>query len=141
MRKEPAPWLLTAFAELGVEETPGHDATPRIVEYLAAVKQSADDEIPWCAGFVNWCLNRCGIKGTGYANARSFQSWGYKSEARAPGDIVIMPRGSNVWQGHVAFYVQDIGFNILTIGGNQGNKVCFALVSKSVVLDYRTPIR
>jgi uncharacterized protein (TIGR02594 family) len=140
MRREPPPWLLTAFAELGVEETPGHEATPRIADYLATVKQSPDDEIPWCAAFINWCLQRAGIKGTGRANARSYQEWGFKSDSPGVGDILVMPRGANSWQGHVAFYVQEMGTNILTIGGNQSNKVCFAIVPKTSILNYRKPL-
>ena len=58
MRLDTVPWVLTAFAELGEDEVAGTAFNPRIAEYLSTVNQPADDEIPWYAAFVNWCLWR-----------------------------------------------------------------------------------
>ena len=133
------PWLLLAFAELGTAEFTGQAVNPQIAAYLATVGQPGDDEIPWCAAFVNWCLWRTGLKGTGYANARSYLEWGQDCEAR-PGAIVVVPRGKELWQGHVAIVAQVNADNtVYVVGGNQGDRVSLAVMPENRVLGYRWP--
>ena len=139
MRINDLPWLLAAFAELGVEETPGPENTPRISEYLLTVGQPADDEIPWCAAFVNWCLKQCGLTGTGYANARSYLEWGRTCSA-LPGAIAVIPRGVEAWMGHVVIVAQVNADNTLyAVGGNHGKRVSLCVIPENKVLGYRFP--
>jgi len=74
-------WLVIARNEIGVREVPGTRDNARVLEYLATVLKTRlprwfRDETPWCAAFVNWCLEQGGIKGTGKPNARSYIKYG-----------------------------------------------------------------
>jgi uncharacterized protein (TIGR02594 family) len=133
------PWALVALAELGQREIIGADANPRIAAYLKTVAQKADDEIPWCAAFVNWSLLQCGIKGTGLANAKSYLTWGAHTALR-PGAIIIQNRGHQSWQGHVSIVVQVNSTGVYAIGGNQSNMVSIANVSKDLIVAARYPL-
>lgn len=86
----------------------------------------------WCAAFVNMVLDLHGINGSETVSphpllARSFLQWGQPIEKEniQRGDIVVFPRGSQGWQGHVGFYAETIiidGVEYYAIlGGNQDN--------------------
>ena len=88
----------------------------------------------WCAAFVNAVLEESGMtnlhdmKHPQPLTARSFLDWGIKVDTPQAGDIVIFPRGTHRWQGHVGFYVgweRDDKDNIyfLILGGNQNDSV------------------
>lgn len=48
---------LVAKTQLGQKEISGSKDNPKIVEYHdATTLKATDDETPWCASFVNWCL-------------------------------------------------------------------------------------
>jgi len=137
-------WLRIAAKELGVSEKRGGE-NPRILEYLRAIPRLADfpgleDEIPWCAAFVGWCLAQAGLKGSDSALARSYESWGVEAEAPTRGDIVVMWRGNPLaTTGHVGFYLGDIGDFVIVLAGNQGDAVSVSLFPKGRVLGYRRP--
>jgi uncharacterized protein (TIGR02594 family) len=134
------PWLEIAERELGVSEVSGSKHNPRIVEYHKTTTLAAvEDEVPWCASFVNWCLKEAGIKGSGLASARSFLQWGYPVDKFTKGAIVIFKRGSKSWQGHVGFAVDENFLAIKVLGGNQSNKVCYKWYLKKDFLGYRWP--
>ncbi len=72
--------------------------------------------------------------------ARSFLQWGsiISPENIQRGDLVIFPRGTSDWQGHVGFFfdeVQDGRWIIL--GGNQNNKITYDLYFPSKALGVR----
>ena len=88
----------------------------------------------WCAAFVNSVLAAAGIPGSDSVHrypllAKSFLKWG-EGVDRADiqiGDVVVFPRGSAGWQGHVGFYVEtvweaDVEYWAI-LGGNQQNSV------------------
>lgn len=91
--------------------------------------------VNWCAAFVNAVLLELDIPGSGDFHdypllARSFLNWGapISKEDIKIGDIVIFPRGTAGWQGHVGFFygsfIDENGveyWNIL--GGNQDNRI------------------
>lgn len=131
-------WLLIAEKEIGIKEVKGGE-NPRIIEYHQATDLKAtEDEISWCAAFVNWCLIQSGNLGTHRANARSFLKWGIETNTPHLGDIVVFWRGDkDGWQGHVAFYVGENKNFIKVLGGNQSDKVCYAEYSKTQLLAYR----
>lgn len=114
----------TAKADEGVWEWAKGD-NPRVLAYYreAGVPQTRD-EVPWCAAFVGAVLARCGLQGTGSLLARSYESWGrpVRLEEAQPGDIVVLSRGQP-WQGHVAFFDQQVGDKVYLLGGNQGDQV------------------
>ena len=138
-----APWLEIAIRELvrGVDEIPGQRHNPRILEYHSATTLGAsDDETPWCAAFMNWCLRECWIKGTNSAAARSFVTWGQESEP-VPGAIVTLWRGSpDSTQGHVGTLVDRAPGRIYLCGGNQRDRVSVAAYPVDRVLAYRKPL-
>lgn len=94
---------------------------------------------PWCAGFVNAIEKKCGRKGTGKLLARSYLKYGTPTDNPKKGDIVVFKRGNSSWQGHVGYYIFEDKNGILTLGGNQNNKVCYKYYPKSKVLGYRRP--
>ena len=101
----------------------------------------------WCAAFVNSVLEETGIpsnKDHKYPlTARAFLDWGttVSKENIEPGDIVIFPRGSQGWQGHVGFYLRTVvsGGNTYyqILGGNQNNKVSIELYPARKALGIR----
>jgi len=131
------PHLQIALQELGVKEVAGDGDNPRIVEYLKSVEMRADDEIPWCAAFVNWCLEQSGCAGTKRPNAKSYLSWGYSIKEPVPGAIVVFDRGKYKWQGHVGFFLDQTKSYVYLIGGNQENKVSVRPYDKRKLEGYR----
>lgn len=132
-------WLAVAENETGVTEIPGPLSEPRIDEYLATVGMAADDDIPWCAAFCNWCLMMAGNHGTGRPNARSFLEWGVAQDAPQIGSVVVLRRGNSTWQGHVGFYLSSDETTVELLGGNQSNQVCVRRYPLADVLGYRWP--
>ncbi len=92
---------------------------------------------PWCAGFVNAIEKQCGRKGTGQMLARSYLKYGTPVSTPKLGDIVVFKRGNSSWQGHVGYYISEGSDGILSLGGNQSNKVCYKYYPKKDVLGYR----
>lgn len=129
-----------AQAELGhVAEYPGPRHNQRILQYFGATSLAPfnGDETPWCAAFVNWCLQECWIEGTNAANARSFMDWGEESSGKC-GDIVVFWRESpRSWKGHVAFLLDKTDRWVYAVGGNQGNAVSVRHYDAHRVLGYR----
>ena len=132
--------LLIAFNELGQQEIKGKAFNTRIGAYLQTVGLEANDEIPWCAAFVNWVFRQAGIFGTNSGWAKSYMSWG-KECACEIGAVAVMNRGSNLAHGHVAFVLQENRDTIYTIGGNQSDRVSITEVPKVKVVSYRKAIK
>ena len=135
------PWLDIAMEELGrgVNEVPGPEANPRIVEYhsITALKATSD-EVPWCAAFACWCLEKAGVRSPRSARARDFLKWGQPSE-RKIGAIVVLSRGADPRAGHVGFLYHDRSWEIVLLGGNQGDRVSTRKFLADTVLGYRWP--
>jgi len=92
--------------------------------------------IDWCAAFVNAVLRELGLPGSDTVSewpltARSFLQWGQRVREPQVGDIVIFPRGTESWQGHVGFYYGTEYRNgrrfYQILGGNQSNAVTIQL--------------
>jgi uncharacterized protein (TIGR02594 family) len=93
----------------------------------------------WCAGFVNAVEKECGREGTNKLNAQSYLKYGTVVDKPVLGDIVVFKRGKLPWQGHVGYYISEDDDNILVLGGNQNNKVCYKYYPKASLLGYRRP--
>lgn len=100
----------------------------------------------WCAAFVNAVLNESGFPGSDTVSdypltARSFLHWGEVVETPVAGDLVIFPRGSEAWQGHVGFFISEIKINgvryYYILGGNQNGKVSIERFRASRALGIR----
>lgn len=136
------PWFDVAMQELGTSEVVGPGDNPRIVEYLRSTSlggaMAANDETPWCSAFVNFCVEKSGFAGTDSASARSWLNWGRQTNTPVTGCIAVFERGAPP-NGHVAFYVSENPETIKVLGGNQGDKVCFAEYDKDRILGFRVP--
>lgn len=104
--------------------------------------------VEWCAAFVNAVLEQNRISGSSRVSeypltARSFLEWGQPvdHENIRRGDIVIFPRGSESWQGHVGFFWGKVDRNgreyWQILGGNQGNRVGIELYRADRALGVR----
>lgn len=114
-------WVQIALAEQGQAEIAGGVHNPRIVAYHAVTGLKAkDDETPWCASFVGWCLAEAGLKSTSSAAARSYETWGVRLEQPVLGAVVTFTRAGG---GHVGFYMGQRDGKWLILGGNQSNRV------------------
>jgi uncharacterized protein (TIGR02594 family) len=89
----------------------------------------------WCAAFVNSILgiesipNLYDINHPAPLTARAFLQWGDEvaEEDIKIGDLVIFPRGTQGWQGHVGFYAGKLDGKWIILGGNQDQSVSYAL--------------
>jgi len=129
-----------ALSEMGQTEIKGSEDNPRIVEYFKSTSYWAtDDETPWCAAFVNWCLQQGGVARTRSAAALSFIDWGVRTENPTKGDLAVFDYGRG--RGHVGFYVGTKGAKIGVLGGNQGDTVSIKWYPRASVRQFRTSKR
>jgi len=66
--------------------------------------------------------------------------WGndVKQEDIQRGDLVVFPRGTSEWQGHVGFFFDEVeDGRWIILGGNQNNKVQYDLYYPSKALGIR----
>lgn len=140
------PWWDIAQKEMGVTEVAGTGDAARVLEYLRSTslgaEEASQDETPWCSAFVNWCVEKAGVKGTGTAWARDWMEWGRPvSLDEAPvGAIAILRRDGG---GHVGFINQPwqevAPIRLALLGGNQGNALKVSSYPASRLLGIRVP--
>lgn len=135
------PWLRLARVSIGLREVQGPRHEMLIVRMWEDIKAPfRDDETAWCAAFVGSVLERCNIRSTRSAAARSYAKWGTKIDPPAVGAIVVFNRPGSSWSGHVGFVVgRDQAGNIMCLGGNQGNAVNIKPFDPSRVISYHWP--
>ena len=135
-------WLKIARSQVGVKEMAGPLDNPQIIRYhmstLLDKNLAQHDETPWCSSFVNWCMREAGRVGTDSAWAKSWIKWGYPLDIPRKGCVAVFSRGEV--NGHVGFFIKEIGENVIVLGGNQKDSVCEALYPKSRLLGYRWPV-
>jgi len=133
-------WMEIAKAEHGTAEIQGGE-NPRILEYFRSTSyHAAEDEVPWCAAFVSWVLDQCGLANPSTVRARDFEAYGTEIREWQPGAIAVLWRGSpTASTGHVGFIVTVMGDQVVLLGGNQGNRVDLAIYPLAQVLSYRSP--
>lgn len=122
-------WLEIAKKEIGINERENKD---RIHEYFEETRQddfwwdNIANGIPaWCAVFINYCLKKSYLPGTGSPAAIDFLKWGDKLNEPQVGCVAVLYRLNPLsWESHVGF-VTEISFTkIKLLGGNQGDAVC-----------------
>jgi uncharacterized protein (TIGR02594 family) len=130
-----------AQSKLGLKEIKGAEHNPQIIEMFAAVGHSwiTDDETPWCAAFVGWCLKSVRIPHLNEVAARKYEKYGNETKTPAVGDIVVIWRGSPAsWMGHVGFLHSMDEKYIHILGGNQGNEVSVRRYERKRLLSFRS---
>lgn len=109
---------------------------------MTANLRGKNDEVPWCGGFVGYCL----AKADRYIVANPFRAsaWGSPKEMTqltkpCYGCIVTFTRSGG---GHVGFVVGvDKTGNLMVLGGNQSNKVSIAPFAVSRATGFYFPSR
>lgn len=136
------PWIAEARKYIGQKEIKGAKHNPWIVGIWSAVGAGwfMDDETPWCAGFVAFCLKNTGFKILGpatVARALAWADYGVKLNSPAYGAIAVKTRSGG---GHVGFVVGKDQFgNIMLLGGNQGDSVKISPFAPDQISHYRWP--
>jgi len=101
----------------------------------------------WCAAFLNAVLEESGMPSPNTLNhefpltARTYLKWGREVDYPLPGDVVIFPRGTQGWQGHVGIFLEPREINgvvyYMILGGNQNNTVSIKAFEASRALGIR----
>lgn len=136
-------WLVEARKHVGLKEIAGRQHNPAILRWWTLIRAPfADDETPWCAGFVGGILESVGIKSSRSASARSYSRWGQPLRKPILGCVVVFWRGSPTsYTGHVGFVVgTDANDNLMVLGGNQGDAVNIKPFDRARALDFRWPL-
>jgi uncharacterized protein (TIGR02594 family) len=132
-------WMKFAIGELGVSELYGSKRNnPRIAYYHSFTTLAAkEDEVPWCASFVNCCLiEGAEIAGTKSASAKSFESWGRSCNVNTYGAVHTVKTKTGSMR-HVFFNAGFYKDLILGLGGNQSNSVTIMNRSKGEIVASR----
>lgn len=99
---------------------------------------------PWCAGFINFVLDKAGYESTGDLQASSYHRYGTKVKDPQPGDIVLLRREGGSGR-HVAFFVGYYSYNgvryIQLLGGNQERSVKISSYPIAMVVEIRRPVK
>lgn len=131
---------------MGIREVPGKGSNPAIIDMakgLGIEKIYTDDDISWCALFINHLIRITGkpalVVGKdpyNYLRAKFMQNWGnpVKSGEEQLGDVLIFDREGG---GHTALYIGETGSTFFVLGGNQGNTVSIVEIPKSRLLGAR----
>jgi uncharacterized protein (TIGR02594 family) len=138
MNTEPF-WLVNARKYIGVAEIPGKDENPVIQRWLRELKSFFNSEdVPWCGTFCAAVFRESGLPvAKHWYRARDWLNWGNILAEPILGCVVVYERSGG---GHVGFVVgRDVLGRIVTLGGNQGNRVSIAPFDAVRVLGYRWP--
>ena len=128
-----------ALSQYGEKEISGPVNNRTIVNYAqeAGFKWVNNDETPWCSIFANWVALKANLPRSLNATARSWLNVGREVHDPELGDIVVFRRGTSAWEGHVAFYINELDGFINVLGGNQSDQVKIAAYNKANLLGYR----
>jgi len=132
------PWVVRAESYLGFRETGNNQGIGHFID-LAHTGSLGD---PWCAIFVNACLEEAGIQGSRSPAARSFTSSSNFVRLSGPalGAITVRWRGSpSAETGHVYFYLGENSSGIVALAGNESDQVQRYYESRDPVLGYYWP--
>ncbi len=132
-------WVVLARKYLGTSEVHGSGTSPLIRTWLTGLKAWwSDDETPWCGTFVAAVLKESGLAlPKRWYRALGWLDWGVPLLHPVPGCIVVYSRKGG---GHVGFVLgRDSQGRVITLGGNQGDRVSIAPFDPARVAGYRWP--
>lgn len=139
------PWMLEAKRLIGLKEYAGSGNNPVLMEMAQDLDLDSifkGDDVPWCGLFVAHCIasqladeplpqNPLG--------ARNWRKFGQPTQPSLGAIMVFWRVARNGGLGHVGFYAGENETHYFILGGNQGNQVCVAKVSKERFLEARWP--
>lgn len=129
-----------ALKEYGTHDILGSNNNSRVLQYFKDIGQAwvTNDDLAWCAAFVDWVLKTSGKPFTAALNARSYLTYGIATDKPELGDIVVLWRiEKNSSYGHVGFFIRELGGFIYILGGNQADQVNISAFPKDRLLGYR----
>ncbi len=128
-----------ALSQYGTKEISGAVNNRTIVDFAqeSGFKWVNNDETPWCSIFANWVAKKAELPRSGKADARSWLKIGTEVHHPLLGDIAVFKRGTSAWEGHVAFYINEMDGFINVLGGNQSDTVKISAYNKENLLGYR----
>lgn len=139
------PWLAVARSYIGQREIPGPESNPWIKQLWINLKAAwlwnsagDDSKLAWCGTFCAHVMQECGIsRPVHWYRARAWLDWGVTLEYPYLGCIAVFERNGG---GHVGFVVgYGLDGTLAILGGNQGNAVSVAHLSRERLLGYRWP--
>jgi uncharacterized protein (TIGR02594 family) len=131
-------WLPIAVSYLGFREV----GTNRGIEEFIRLAKTGELGDPWCAIFVNACLEKAGIRGSRSPTARSFETNSNFVRLSGPAVGAIVTRWRNTkasGEGHVYFYLGENSKGNVALGGNQSNQVIREYQPQSPITGYWWP--
>lgn len=131
-------YLKIAMGEIGTKEIKGRKHNQRVLEYHSVSGGFSEDEVPWCASFVNWVMLQSGVQKTvSYpARAKSWGDFGVAIQFPRVGAIAVKTR---IGGGHVGFVVAVRGNSLYLLGGNQSDEVNIRRYSVQDFITFRVP--
>jgi len=105
--------LSVAQSQIGLGEIGANNTGVYVRKYLGG-----KDNLPWCAGFISYCLKEAGIRLPYILRAKDYLNMGIKVDRPKPGDLAVFSRNGG---GHIGI-IEKVDVNkITTIEGNTGN--------------------
>lgn len=132
--------VINALKYYGTRTIQGEKNNSDILKFFEAIGHDwvKNDEVAWCAAFLNYILQISGMENTRKLNARSFLDIGEKVTEPTIGDIAVFwrldPKGT---LGHVGIFVAQDEKNIFVLGGNQQEQVNIIPIAKIRLLSYQ----
>ncbi len=138
-------WFQEARRLKGIREVPGSASNLVILNWASELGISyTGDDVPWCGLFIAHCI------GVTLANeplpkdplmARSWRNLGASCTPGLGAVLVFWREDPNSYKGHVGLYAGESadGKSFLVLGGNQSDKVSYAWIAKSRLLEARWP--
>lgn len=132
--------VINALKYYGTRTIQGEKNNSDILKFFEAIGHDwvKNDEVAWCAAFLNYILQISGMENTRKLNARSFLDIGEKVTEPTIGDIAVFwrldPKGT---LGHVGIFVAQDEKNIFVLGGNQQEQVNIMPIPKIRLLSYQ----
>jgi uncharacterized protein (TIGR02594 family) len=137
------PWLAEAQQLIGTKEVLGVRSNPVILDWAGKLDVAyPGDDIPWCGLFVAHCIGATmpdEILPANPLGARQWEKFGAPTEPRLGAVMVFWRESLTSGKGHVGFYTGEDGEAFRILGGNQGDQVCYAWISRSRLLKARWP--
>jgi len=104
--------LSVAQDNIGLGEIGANNKGIYVRQYL-----NGQENLPWCAGFISYCLKQAGFDIPYYLQAKSFLKVGKRVNTPKAGDLIIFSRKGG---GHIGIIEQVKDNKIITIEGNLG---------------------